>query len=65
MVYYTRLEKLAKDKHSSLLGPFVRYKENAVNIPPEAVFTIFFITYEWAQKARVVVPGKHFQFNVI
>jgi hypothetical protein len=25
---YSRLERLAKDKHSSLLGPFVSYEEN-------------------------------------
>jgi hypothetical protein len=65
MVCCTRLEKLAKDKHSSLMGPFVSYKESAVNIPPEVAFTIFFITYGWAQKARVVVPRKYFQFIVI
>ncbi len=27
---YTRLEKFARDKHSSLVGPFVSYKENKV-----------------------------------
>jgi hypothetical protein len=25
---YSRLERLASDKHSSLLGPFVSYEEN-------------------------------------
>jgi hypothetical protein len=29
-VTYT-LERIAKDKHSSLLGPFVRYEKNVVN----------------------------------
>jgi hypothetical protein len=28
--HYTRLERLARDKHSCLLGPFVSYKENEV-----------------------------------
>ncbi len=27
---YTRVEKLASDKHSSLLGQFVSYEENEV-----------------------------------
>jgi hypothetical protein len=30
MLHYTRLERLASDKYSSLLGPFVRYEENKV-----------------------------------
>jgi hypothetical protein len=28
LLYYTRPEKLAIDKQSSLLGPFISYKEN-------------------------------------
>jgi hypothetical protein len=28
VLHYTKLEKLARIKHSSLLGPFVSYKEN-------------------------------------
>jgi hypothetical protein len=28
--HYTRLEKLTRDKHSRLLGPFVSYEENNV-----------------------------------
>jgi hypothetical protein len=31
VLYYTRLENLAIDKHSSFLGPFVNYKESVVN----------------------------------
>jgi hypothetical protein len=27
VLHYNRMEKLARDKHSSLLGPFVSYKE--------------------------------------
>ncbi len=30
VLQYTRLERLARDKHSSLLGPFVSYEENGV-----------------------------------
>ncbi len=30
MLYYTRLEKLHRDKHSSLLGLFVSYKVSEV-----------------------------------
>jgi hypothetical protein len=29
MLVYSRLEGLARDKNSSLLGPFVNYKENS------------------------------------
>jgi hypothetical protein len=28
--HYTRLERLARDKHSSFFEPFVSYKENEV-----------------------------------
>ncbi len=30
VLHYTRLVKLAGDKNSNLLGPFVSYKENEV-----------------------------------
>jgi hypothetical protein len=30
IVFYTRLERLARDKHSSLLRPFISYEENKV-----------------------------------
>ncbi len=34
--HYTRLERFAKDKHSSLFGPFVSYEEKGfVNVAPE------------------------------
>ncbi len=33
MLHYTRLERLARDKHSSLMGSLVSYKEN-VNVAP-------------------------------
>jgi hypothetical protein len=28
VLHYSRLERLAREKHLSLLGPFVSYKEN-------------------------------------
>jgi hypothetical protein len=28
VLHYKRLDKLARDKHSSLLGPFISYEEN-------------------------------------
>jgi hypothetical protein len=30
VLHYSRLEMLVRDKHSSLFGPFVSYKENEV-----------------------------------
>ncbi len=30
VLHYNRLERLASDKHSSLLGPFISYKESEV-----------------------------------
>ncbi len=29
-VTYAKIDRLAIDKHSSLLGPFIRYEENGV-----------------------------------
>ncbi len=42
----TRLEKLARDKHSSLLGPFIGYEENELLwVRPQDLFiTLHFIT---------------------
>jgi hypothetical protein len=31
LFYYNRLERLARNKHSSLLDPFIRYEENEVS----------------------------------
>jgi hypothetical protein len=30
LLHYTELKRLARAKHSSLLGPFISYKENEV-----------------------------------
>ncbi len=50
---YTGFEKLAKDKHSSLLGPFIFYEENEVFwkllMEPFLQKYIFFETYEMGQ----------------
>jgi hypothetical protein len=44
------------ERHASLLGPFVSYKEeyvaNTANVLHSQHYT-FFLTYEWAQSARV------------
>ncbi len=37
MLHYIRMEWTSKDKDSSLLGPYVSYKE--VNMVPEALIT--------------------------
>ncbi len=37
MLHYNKLERLAREKHSSLLDPFVSYEENStVNTVPGA-----------------------------
>jgi hypothetical protein len=38
---YTRLERLARNKHSSLMGPFESYEENAVFVVNTLAGTIF------------------------
>jgi hypothetical protein len=58
VLHYTRLKWLASGKHSSLLGPFVTYKENKVlSVWLPRLFLwhfIYVITSEWAQKASVL-----------
>jgi hypothetical protein len=53
MLYYTRLEMITTDKHSSLLGSSVSYKENEVlgirSQVPYSQSLIFFMTYDWPQ----------------
>jgi hypothetical protein len=54
--YYIRLERLFGEKHSSLLDPFVSYKEKKVlrihlQVPYSQHF-IFFVTCVWILKAR-------------
>jgi hypothetical protein len=58
VLHYTRLERLARDKHSSLLGPFVSYEENEVlwiwlQVSYSQHF-IFLVTYHWTQQAIVL-----------
>jgi hypothetical protein len=52
-----------------MLGPFVSYVENdALGIwllGPYSQHFIFFATYKWAQKARVLVPAKPFWLIII
>jgi len=44
MFHNTDLERLAKDKHYTLSGPFVSYEENEVLYSQQFVF---FETYDW------------------
>jgi hypothetical protein len=44
MLHYTRLERLARDEHSSLLGPFVSCK--IVNAAPHSVLLNIQVTLE-------------------
>ncbi len=57
MLHYTRLERLAKDKQTSILGPFVSYKEKEVwGIQLLGPYSqqFFFVTCEWGKYARVL-----------
>jgi hypothetical protein len=38
-LHYTKLERLARDKQSSLLGQFVCFKDSVVNTAPGTIFT--------------------------
>jgi hypothetical protein len=50
LVSFSRLERLAKDKHSSLLWPFVSYEENYVWwILHWGLYSHLSITYKWAK----------------
>jgi hypothetical protein len=53
MLYYTRLERPAKNKHSSLLGPLVSYEGKKVlwvqSLELYSRHFIFFRTYKKAQ----------------
>ncbi len=54
----TWLERFTRDKHSSLLGLFLSYEEYEVlwmqQIGHNICGLIFFITYRWVQKARML-----------
>ncbi len=57
MLHYTRLERFASGKKSSVLGPFsiLSYKENEVFCTWSIIVTLIFcVTYQWAKKARVL-----------
>jgi hypothetical protein len=47
VLHNTRLDRLTRDQHSSLLDPFVSIKEKEVKTVPWATF-LFFISYKWA-----------------
>ncbi len=58
MIHYTRLERLERDKHFTLSGPFVRCKENEVlwmrpKIPsPEISWCVSFIVICFVDSAK-------------
>ncbi len=58
MLHYTRLKRLVRDKHSSLLGPFITYEENKfLQIRTQGQFSehfFFSVSYKWAQKTTVL-----------
>ncbi len=58
VLQYTWPERLVTEKHTKLLGPFISNKENSVlRIWLLGLYLhhlIFFVTYEWAQQARVL-----------
>ncbi len=53
---YTRLERLACDKNSSLLGKLISYEQNYVlwiwHLETYSQQFIIFVAYEWTQQAR-------------
>ncbi len=57
MLRYTEVEWLPREKHSSLLGQFLNYKENKCCEAPGTIlqYLIFFVTYERAQNAIVTL----------
>jgi hypothetical protein len=58
MLHYTRPKRLSRDKNSSLLGALINYEENEVlsirPLGPSSQHFIYFVTYKWALKARVL-----------
>ncbi len=58
VLHYARLERLARDKHSTLLGPLISFEEIKVSwVWPLGLYSqcfIFYLTYELSQKARVL-----------
>jgi hypothetical protein len=55
VLHYDKPERLFRDKHSSIWGPFVSYKENeALQVRSQSQLIIFNITYKWAQQARAL-----------
>ncbi len=69
MLYSIRLERYARDKHTSLLGLFhkLRRKWSVLKMKPEAIVIKLFtaVSYDFSLKARVFVPGKPFQSSLM
>ncbi len=67
LIYY-KLQRFSRDKRSRTIYRRISYKEKVLKIQPlepNSQHFIFFVTYEWAQYARVYVPGKVLQPNVL
>ncbi len=62
MSQYTRLERLASYRYSSLWCPFVCCEENW---PQASISQHFIVTYVWAEEARVFVSRRAFQPSVM
>jgi hypothetical protein len=63
MLDYTKSEKLASDKHFSLLGAFVSYEETKVLWMPPPDFQVFLqlLTFLQSGKSteRIILKGEH------
>jgi hypothetical protein len=58
VLHYTRLERPVRDKTLQLICPNRKLQRNlsVMNTTPGTIFTThqFFVTYEWAEKGRVL-----------
>jgi len=67
VVYYTRLERFANDKNSSLLVPFTSYKKFGVlwkwplDVPNLIYLFISALYSTWELKKRTVLFNNHFE----
>jgi hypothetical protein len=69
VLHHTKLETLARDKRSSLLGPLVNNEENEVlsihNQDTYSEYFIFFITYEWVVNIRLEMLARDKQPSLL
>ncbi len=61
-----RLEMLARDKQSSLLGPLVNNEILSIhNLDTYSEYFIFFITYEWVVNIRLEMLARDKQSSLL